>query len=69
VVSLRQLLAQFRLSHPQLQTTISASSPPRETGAYDTAPALPVRALSRRIASAFSGNAALDTGKDSWEEF
>lgn len=69
VASLRQLLAQFRLSHPQLRTTISASSPPRETGAYDTAPALPVRALSRRIASAFSGNAALDTGKDSWEEF
>ncbi|EYR84656.1 methyl-accepting chemotaxis protein [Shinella sp. DD12] len=69
VASLRQLLAQFRLSHPQLRTTISASSPPRETGAYDTAAALPVRALSRRIASAFSGNAALDTGKDSWEEF
>lgn len=69
VASLRQLLAQFRLSHPQLRTTISASSPPRETGAYDTAAALPVRALNRRIASAFSGNAALDTGKDSWEEF
>jgi len=66
VASLNQLLAQFKLNEAGYA---SRSAAPRPVGRND-APALsPVRALGRKIASAFSGNAALDTKGGDWEEF
>lgn len=63
-VRLRDLVSQFRLE--------GASSAPaggmRSARASDTAHTSPARALNRRVAAAFNGNAALDT-KGEWEEF
>ncbi len=66
VASLNQLLSQFRLSQGQ---QYSGSVPVREVHGRDTPIRSPARALGRKIASAFSGNAAIDTGKDEWQEF
>ena len=41
----------------------------RSAGGGDKYVASPVRALGRKIASAFSGNAAVDTSKGDWQEF
>jgi methyl-accepting chemotaxis protein len=67
VASLNQLLAQFRLSKGGQHYAGSASV--RQANDRDAPVRSPVRALGRKIASAFSGNAAIDMNKDSWEEF
>jgi methyl-accepting chemotaxis protein len=60
VVSLNELLAQFKLSGaPRM-------APPARHGAAPAAVS-PVRALGRRLAGAFAGNAAVK--QDEWEEF
>jgi methyl-accepting chemotaxis protein len=64
VASLNELLSQFKLSlqHTPRQNLRSAR--------IDEAPAAsPARALGRKLASAFSGNAAVAVKNDSWEEF
>jgi methyl-accepting chemotaxis protein len=60
--SLNQLLAQFKLSG-------AYEAPVRAATEYERPAASPARALGRKISNAFSGNAALVTSKDSWEEF
>ncbi len=67
VASLNQLLAQFQLSSSGQHRP--GHMPVREAHFQDAAVRSPVRALGRKIASAFNGNAAIDTTKDSWEEF
>ncbi|MDP9835974.1 methyl-accepting chemotaxis protein [Neorhizobium huautlense] len=62
VASLNQLLGQFKLGSEMLASARVARS-------TETPVASPARALGRRIASAFSGNAAIDTSKDEWQEF
>ena len=62
VQSLNQLLSQFKLGSGSAGSIRPASG--REVPA-----ASPARALGRKIASAFSGNAAIDAGKDGWEDF
>ncbi|AVH45509.1 methyl-accepting chemotaxis protein [Agrobacterium tumefaciens] len=57
--SLNLLLGQFKL-------VASFDAPPRAATASDRPPLSPARALGRRIASAFNGNAAV---KQDWEEF
>ncbi|WP_418135864.1 methyl-accepting chemotaxis protein [Agrobacterium sp. El2ro-1b] len=68
VASLNQLLSQFRLAEGAYQQK-SQLAPMRSVGGGDRAVASPVRALGRKLASAFSGNAALDTSKGDWQEF
>ncbi len=68
VASLNQLLSQFRLADAAYQQK-SQRAPVRNAGGNDRPVASPVRALGRKIASAFSGNAAVDTSKDDWQEF
>jgi methyl-accepting chemotaxis protein len=63
-VRLRELVSQFRLEGAP---TVRAGAV-RTARTVDTAVASPARSLGRRIASAFSGNAALDIKSD-WEEF
>ncbi len=64
VVALNRLLSQFKLAEggmsmqPQLRGAVASDRPA----------ASPVKALGRKIASAFSGNAAIDT-KGDWQEF
>ena len=60
--SLNQLLAQFKLSG-------AYEAPVRAVTDYERPAASPARALGRKIASAFSGNAAVASSRDSWEEF
>ena len=60
--SLNQLLAQFKLSG-------AYEAPVRAVTDYERPMASPARALGRKIASAFSGNAAVASSRDSWEEF
>ncbi|NWJ23829.1 methyl-accepting chemotaxis protein [Rhizobium sp. RM] len=60
--SLNQLLGQFRLG-------TETQSPVILAGANDRPVVSPARALGRKISAAFSGNAALDTSKDEWQEF
>ena len=60
VVSLNQLLAQFRLG---------GAAHVSVAGAYEKPVASPARALGRKIATAFSGNAAIDVSKGQWQEF
>lgn len=62
VASLNALLAQFRLG-AEAGSTVTVATP------RDLPVASPARALGRKLASAFSGNAALDTRKAEWEEF
>jgi len=68
VASLNQLLSQFRLAEGAYQQK-SQPAPVRSAAGSDRAVASPVRALGRKLASAFSGNAALDTSKGDWQEF
>ena len=63
VASLNQLLAQFKLS---LSATVPRSA--RLASGAEAPVASPVRALGRKVAAAFAGNAAV-SAKDSWEEF
>ncbi|MGP4673013.1 methyl-accepting chemotaxis protein [Agrobacterium salinitolerans] len=67
VASLNQLLSQFRLADGTQQPKNQPASV-RSAGDNDRYVASPVRALGRKIASAFSGNAAVDT-KGDWREF
>lgn len=64
--SLNQPLSQFKLTDDS--RTVS-NTPVRSAASSDRPAASPVRALGRRIASAFSGNTAVDTSKDAWQEF
>ncbi|SOC84812.1 methyl-accepting chemotaxis protein [Ensifer adhaerens] len=64
VVSLNRLLSQFKLA----EGGMAAHAPVRSAVPSDRPAASPVRALGRKIASAFSGNAAVDTRGD-WQEF
>jgi len=66
LASLNELLAQFKLSEAGYALRSAA---PRAAARNDAPAPSPVRALGRKIASAFSGNAALDTKGDNWEEF
>ncbi|CUX50423.1 methyl-accepting chemotaxis protein [Agrobacterium genomosp. 13] len=64
--SLNQLLAQFKLSEGGYS---AASAPVRAASPVDRPAASPARALGGKIRAAFSGNAALSTSADNWEEF
>lgn len=64
VVSLNRLLAQFKLA----EGGMAAHAPVRHASPSDRPAVSPVKALGRKIASAFSGNAAIDT-KGDWQEF
>ena len=64
VVSLNRLLSQFKLA----EGGMSAQVPVRTAMPSDRPASSPVKALGRKIASAFSGNAAVDTRGD-WQEF
>ncbi|TRA97333.1 MULTISPECIES: methyl-accepting chemotaxis protein [Rhizobium/Agrobacterium group] len=64
--SLNGLIAQFKLSEGGYN---EASAPVRTVSSSDRPAASPARALGGRIRAAFSGNAALNTSADSWEEF
>jgi len=66
VASLNDLLAQFKLADGSYQVK-SQPAPVRTTG-NERSVASPARALGRKLASAFSGNAAVDT-KGDWQEF
>lgn len=59
--SLNDLLRQFKLG-----TDLEASRAP---AAARKAAQSPIKAMGRKIAAAFSGNAAVQTKNDSWEEF
>ncbi len=59
--SLNKLLELFRI-----EDTGQVSHCPEST---KSAPVSPARALGRRVAAAFSGNAAIDTSSESWQEF
>ena len=61
VASLNQLLSQFKLG--------IAGQGMRAASRSDRPVASPVRELGRKIASAFHGNAAVDTSKGDWQEF
>ncbi|WP_312404904.1 methyl-accepting chemotaxis protein [Rhizobium sp.] len=68
VASLNALLAQFRLSGASSERSARVSTRPVRSAQVDETPAAsPARALGRKLAGAFSGNAALKS--DSWEEF
>ncbi|AYD00311.1 methyl-accepting chemotaxis protein [Neorhizobium sp. NCHU2750] len=64
VASLNMLLSQFKLSlqHAPRQSVLAAR-------ATEVPAASPARALGRKLAGAFSGNAAVAVRNDSWEEF
>ncbi len=66
VASLNDLLAQFKLADGGYQAKYQPI-PVRTTG-NERSVASPARALGRKLASAFSGNAAVDT-KGDWQEF
>ncbi|MBN8933279.1 MAG: methyl-accepting chemotaxis protein, partial [Rhizobium pusense] len=67
VSSLNELLALFELSGSVQRVQPSGYSALRPAVSSDRPAASPVRALGRKIASAFSGNAAVK--QDNWEEF
>ncbi|WP_418135863.1 methyl-accepting chemotaxis protein [Agrobacterium sp. El2ro-1b] len=67
VASLNQLLAQFKLADGSYQA--KAQPAPVRSAGNERSVASPARALGRKLASAFSGNAALDTSKGDWQEF
>ncbi len=64
--SLNRLLAQFKLTESGYS---AASSPVRTASPADRPAVSPARALGGKIKAAFSGNAALKTSPDNWEEF
>lgn len=61
-VRLRELVSQFRVEGAAAPQAARFARP------ADVAHASPARALGRKVASAFNGNAALATRSD-WEEF
>jgi methyl-accepting chemotaxis protein len=61
--SLNALLAQFKLSGRSQYAAV------RPAQVRDVPAASPARNLARKVALAYSGNAALSTASDSWEEF
>ncbi len=63
VASLNQLLAQFKLG-----TAAAAPRPVRTVPGAEAPVASPVRALGRKVAAAFAGNAA-GAAQDNWQEF
>ncbi len=66
--SLNALLGQFKLANAATDTASSQPQRFMRSAQADEAPAAsPARALGRKLAGAFSGNAALKN--DSWEEF
>lgn len=68
VSSLNELLSQFKLADDSGRS--NPASPVRAASVtIDRPAASPARALGSRIKAAFSGNAALDTAADAWEEF
>ncbi|MDH7800753.1 MULTISPECIES: methyl-accepting chemotaxis protein [unclassified Rhizobium] len=64
--SLNRLLAQFKLSEGGYSV---ASASVRTASPADRPAVSPARALGGKIKAAFSGNAALNTSPDNWEEF
>jgi methyl-accepting chemotaxis protein len=66
VSSLNQLLAQFKLDGTGSPAHLT---PVRNLDRREAPVASPARALGRKIASAFAGNAALKSNTDDWEEF
>ncbi|MFK3781735.1 methyl-accepting chemotaxis protein [Agrobacterium sp. NPDC089420] len=66
--SLNGLLAQFKLVD---NSSLMAAPAPtvRHMAGHEKRETSPARALGRKLASAFSGNAALDANKSEWEEF
>jgi methyl-accepting chemotaxis protein len=64
--SLNQLLARFKLSEGGYS---EISAPVRAASSADRPAVSPARALGGKIKAAFSGNAALSTSPDNWEEF
>ncbi|MNS93227.1 hypothetical protein D3C72_1273860 [compost metagenome] len=64
--SLNGLIAQFKLSEGSFS---EAAAPVRSASPADRPARSPARALGGRIKAAFSGNAALNTAADNWEEF
>ncbi|MQB07469.1 methyl-accepting chemotaxis protein [Agrobacterium tumefaciens] len=64
--SLNRLLARFKLSEGGYN---EASAPVRAASSADRPAVSPARALGGKIKAAFSGNAALSTSPDNWEEF
>ena len=66
VASLNAMLGQFRLSPSHARAHVTA---PREINDRDVSHGSPVKALGRKIASAFSGNAAVDISKGAWQDF
>ncbi len=64
VSSLNELLTMFKLSGRMRQVS---NSPVRSASATDHAVTSPAKALGRKIANAFSGNAAMK--QDGWEDF
>ena len=62
VASLNELLAQFNLGQAMLASVGSGRASERPVPS-------PARALGRKLASAFSGNAAVDISKNEWQEF
>ncbi len=70
VGSLNQLLDQFKLGEASRAQAQSAATQPMRAATGRERPATsPARALGKRVAAAFSGNAAVNTARDSWEEF
>ena len=67
VASLNQLLAQFKLDDGGYQ--MKAQPSPVRSASYEKSVASPARALGRKIATAFSGNAAVKSVVDEWSEF
>jgi methyl-accepting chemotaxis protein len=63
VASLNELLSQFKLSGQ------SYSAPVRSASSGYAPVASPARALGRKLAGAFSGNAALAAPNADWQEF
>ncbi len=71
--ALNALLAQFKLSHARMQHVASVTRPAAPQAAQQSARpvASPARKLANKVATAFSGNAALavDTQTNDWQEF
>ncbi len=71
--ALNALLAQFKLSHARMQHVASVTRPSAPQAAPQSARpvASPARKLASKVATAFSGNAALavDTQTNDWQEF
>jgi methyl-accepting chemotaxis protein len=66
VASLNRLLGQFKFTNVGERPT---AVPQSEQGTPARSVPSPARALGRKLTSAFSGNAAIDTSKSEWDEF